>query len=93
MLCILDLTTFYLVIVDVETIVASDHISHTVGKTSLVEGSVGRRDLYLTSHNTHKIQTSLFPAGFEPAIPASERPQTHVLDCAAAGMGGCHSFS
>jgi hypothetical protein len=27
------------------------------------------------------------PAGFEPAIPASERPQTHVLDRAATGMG------
>jgi len=27
------------------------------------------------------------PAGFEPAIPAGERPQTHGLDRAAAGMG------
>jgi hypothetical protein len=27
------------------------------------------------------------PAGFEPSIPASERPQTHVLDRAAAGIG------
>jgi hypothetical protein len=26
-------------------------------------------------------------AGFEPAIPASERPQTHTLDRAAAGIG------
>jgi hypothetical protein len=26
-------------------------------------------------------------AGFEPAIPASERPQTHVFDCAATGIG------
>jgi hypothetical protein len=25
--------------------------------------------------------------GFEPTIPASERPQTHALDRAAAGIG------
>jgi hypothetical protein len=100
----LDLTV-YLLIVGVEVIVAPNHITshhthtyththtHTVAKTSLVEGSVRRRDLYLTSHNTHRVQTSMLPAGFEPAIPASERPQTHVLDCAATGIGGCDSFS
>ena len=27
------------------------------------------------------------PAGFEPAVPASERPQTHALDRAATGIG------
>ena len=27
------------------------------------------------------------PAGFEPAIPASERQQTHALDRAATGTG------
>jgi hypothetical protein len=27
------------------------------------------------------------PAEFEPAIPASERPQTHALDRAAIGIG------
>jgi hypothetical protein len=27
------------------------------------------------------------PAGFEPTIPANERPQTHALDCAATGIG------
>ena len=32
-------------------------------------------------------QTSMPPAGFEPAIPASERPQTHALDHAATGIG------
>jgi len=26
------------------------------------------------------------PAGIEPAVPASERPHTHALDRAAAGM-------
>jgi hypothetical protein len=43
-----------------------------------------RRDLYLTTHNTHKRQTSMPPVGFEPTIPASERPQTHALDRAAS---------
>jgi hypothetical protein len=28
-------------------------------------------------HNTHKKHTSMLPAGFEPAIPASVLPQTH----------------
>jgi hypothetical protein len=27
------------------------------------------------------------PAGFKPAIPASERPQIHALDRAATGVG------
>jgi hypothetical protein len=27
------------------------------------------------------------PVGFEPAIPASARPQTHALDRAATGTG------
>ena len=27
------------------------------------------------------------PFGFEPAFPASERPQTHALDRAATGIG------
>ena len=34
-------------------------------------------DLCLTTHNTHNRQTSIPSAGFEPAIQASERPQTH----------------
>jgi len=38
-----------------------------------------RREKYLTQHNTHKRQLSMSPAGFEPAIPASQRAQTHFL--------------
>jgi hypothetical protein len=55
----------------------------TVGRTPLDEWSARRRDLYLTTYNTYKRQTSMPPAVFEPAIPASERPQTHALDRAA----------
>ena len=29
----------------------------------------------------------MLPVGFEPTIPASERPQTHTLDRAAFGTG------
>jgi len=38
---------------------------------------------YLSAHNIHERQTFITPAGFEPTIPASERPQTHGLDRAA----------
>ena len=34
-------------------------------------GSVRRRDLYLTTHNTHNRQISIPPAVFVPTIPAS----------------------
>jgi len=59
----------------------------TVGRTPLDEWSARRNVLYLTTHDTHNRQTSMLPAGFEPAIPASERPQTHALECAGSGMG------
>jgi len=45
--------------------------THTIGWTALDEGSVRRKDLLQTTHNTYKRQTSVPPAGFEPAIPAS----------------------
>ena len=50
-------------------------------------GSASRTDLCLTTHNTHKRQASLYPAGFEPAIPAIDRPQTLALDRSATGIG------
>jgi hypothetical protein len=44
--------------------------SHTtLGRTPLDEGPARRRDLYLTTRNTHKRQTSISPVGFEPTIP------------------------
>jgi hypothetical protein len=59
----------------------------TIDRTPLDEWSARRTDLYLTTHNTHKIQTSMPPAGFEPTIPQSEGPQTHALDGAAIRIG------
>jgi hypothetical protein len=32
------------------------------------------------------------PVGFEPTMPVSERPQTHVLDRAATGIGLCLEY-
>jgi hypothetical protein len=57
----------------------------TFGRTPLDEWSARRRDLYLTTRNTHNRETSMPPVGFEPAIPAKKRPQTHALDRAATG--------
>ena len=59
----------------------------TVGRTPLDEWSARRRDLYLTTHDTHNRQTSMSPVGFELTISAGERPQTYALDRAAAGTG------
>ena len=59
----------------------------TVGTTPLDEWSARRRDLYLTTHNTHNRQTSTPPAGFEPTISASERLQIYALDRAIPGIG------
>jgi hypothetical protein len=58
---------------------AITHRHTTLGRTPLDEWSARRRDLYLTTHITHKRQTSMPLAGFEAAIPASERPQTHEV--------------
>jgi len=66
-----------------------DHTRRTtVGKTPVDELSARRRNLYLTTHNTHNRQTSMPAVGFEPTISADERPQTYALDRAATGTGG-----
>jgi len=41
------------------------HRRTTVGRTPLAEWRARRRDLYLTTHNTHNKQTSIPPVGFE----------------------------
>jgi hypothetical protein len=63
------------------------HSDTTLGRTPLDEWPARRRDLCLTTHNTHKRQTSMPSVGFEPTIPASEQPQTYALDLAANGIG------
>jgi hypothetical protein len=64
----------------------SHSIGHTtLGRTPLDESSARSRDLSLTTRNTRKRQISMPPAGFETAIPASKRRQTHR----AANVIGC----
>ena len=54
--------------------------SHTtLGRTPTYEWSVRRRDVFLKTHNTQKRRTLIPSAGFEPAIPANERPQPHAF--------------
>ena len=46
----------------------------TVGRTPLDELSARRRDLYLTTHDTHNRQISMPLVRFDPTILAGERP-------------------
>jgi len=45
----------------------------TVGRTPLDEWSAHRRDLYLTTHDTHNRQISMPPVGLEPTISSGAR--------------------
>ena len=45
----------------------------TRGRTDMDEWSARRRDLYLTTHNTHRRQTPMLPEGIKPTIPAYEQ--------------------
>jgi hypothetical protein len=61
-------------------------LRHTaLGRTPLDERSTRPREVYPTTHNNYKRQTSMHLAGFEPAVPASERPQTRSVDHAYNG--------
>jgi hypothetical protein len=67
-------------------------LSDTLDRTPLDEGSAIRRVLYL-QNTQHSQETDIHaPAGFEPAIPASEEPQTQALDRAATGIGLCLDY-
>src|SRR5215475_49856 len=56
------------------------HRRSKVGRTPLDDRSARRRDLYLTTHDTHNRQISMPPVGFEPKISAGERPAAaHLL--------------
>ena len=54
---------------------------NTFSRTPLDEWSVRRRDLYVTTCNTHNRQIYMPPAGFEPTISVGERPQTLAVAC------------
>jgi len=65
----------------------------TLGRIPPDEWSARLRDLYLTTHNTHKRKTSVPTAGFEPAIPRSERLQIQALHRAATWYRGDREFT
>ena len=67
----------------------SHSVTLALGRISLDEGSAHRRDLYVTTLGTHKTQTSMPQAGFEPAISASERPQTYPWNLWPPGSARC----
>jgi len=63
-------------------------LDHTQRRTTVVRTPVDewltlRRDLYLTTHNTHNRQASVPPLGFEPTVLGGELPQTYALERAA----------
>jgi len=60
-----------------------------LGSSGRVIGTTQRQHSSLTTDR----QTSMPPAGFEHTIPASERPQTHVLDRVATGIGPFDFYS
>jgi len=61
--------------------------THAHRRTPVGEGWASCRDLYPKTHNSHKRQAFMYPAGCKPATPGSNGPQTHGLDCAATGIG------
>ena len=59
----------------------------TVGRTPLDESSARRRDLYLSTHNTHNKHPCPRWDSNPRSQQASERPQTYAIDRAATGTG------
>jgi hypothetical protein len=69
----------------IELSISHSNISHSVGLLWMSDRSDAETSTQ--QHNTHNKQTSMLPAEFEPAIPASARPQTYTIDRAATGIG------
>jgi len=80
---------FHLIILN-DTHTHTNTHTHTDDRPPLDEGSAGRRNLCLTTHNTYNRQTSIPPAVFEPAISTTERQQTHASNRTATGIGCLH---
>jgi hypothetical protein len=74
--------------VDQGLLIAEAPLSHTfkhiLVRTSLDEWSARCRALYVTTQNTHKRQTSVQSAGFEPTILSSDRPLRSALASSVA---------
>jgi hypothetical protein len=70
-------------------IALNDTHTHILCRTSLDEGSVHRRILYL--YNIHKTQRAMPPSGVEHLVSASYMPQTYALDQAVTVIGAFDS--
>jgi len=55
----------------------------TLGRPPLDVGKARNRDVYLTTHTSHKRETSTPPAGFKPTILESQQLNTQALNRAA----------
>jgi hypothetical protein len=71
---LLSLTCFHLLIVSAEDYCCTSSHSMTHHTRYDSSGRVISPTQRPVPHNTHKRQTTMPPAGLEPAIPASERP-------------------
>jgi hypothetical protein len=71
--------------------VLRSHRPITLRRTTLDEVSARCRDLYLTTHNSHKRHTTRPSVGIKPSISACQRLQIQALDRATKGIGHTHS--
>jgi len=63
-------------------------LRHTILiRTPPDERTSHRSGLYVTTHNTHKRQTTMSTAGFQLAFSASKPLSTHALNRAAVALG------
>jgi hypothetical protein len=60
------------------------HTNHSVGFLGTSDRPVAEA---LPDNTHHSQETFMHPPGFESAVPANERPQTHALDRAVTGTG------
>ena len=63
----------------------SNTVTHNRYDSSETSDQLVAEDATYTTHNKHKRRTFMPSAGFEPAIPALERPQMYGLDRTATG--------
>ena len=60
--------------------------THTHTHTLHPVGVLRKRDRSVAANNTHRRDTHMPPAVSEPAIPASQLPQTHAVDRAITSI-------
>ena len=83
--CLLSATKYWRALTSAENIFYAVQLQPLVGpRAPLDEWSAPSQP-----DNTQRSQETDIHAvaGFEPAVPASERPETHPLDCATTGIG------